>query len=463
MNYFVLVNKENKIKDNYYKDVKLVDALNVLDEKIKVEEKTYNSYLELKKYLEEKDIIIGIDTSYRDYDEQQEIWDYFLKQKGEEYCNNYVAPIGYSEHHTGLAIDISIKKDGKFLIDNGDLFKYREDFEKIHKYLKDFGFILRYPEKKESITGYMYEPWHIRYVGKIAAKIIYDNDLTLEEYLNNFGGVLVVNKEKNMTSFDVVKEVSKTLGIKKIGHTGTLDPLAEGVLVLTIGSFTKLGEDLTSLDKEYIAEVEEGIITDTLDITGNIIDKNNNRVSELENLITSFKKTYLQEVPAYSAVKVNGKKLYEYARSGINVELPKKEVTIKEIELLSKEDDSFTFRTVVSKGTYIRSLIRDMGDISNTLMTMTRLIRTRQGKFRIEDSYTLEDIKNNNFKILGIDDLFNYPVIDIDDSLFKKIDNGVRIENTFNIEDKVMFRYNGEIICIYKSDDNYLKMYKKLR
>ena len=266
-----------------------------------------------------------------------------------------------------------------------------------------------------------------------------------------------------MTSFDVVKEVSKTLGIKKIGHTGTLDPLAEGVLVLTIGTFTKLGEDLTSLDKEYIAEVEEGIITDTLDITGNIIDKNNNRVSELENLINSFKKTYLQEVPVYSAVKVNGKKLYEYARSGIDVELPKKEVTIKEIELLSKDKDKFTFKTVVSKGTYIRSLIRDMGDISNTLMTMTRLIRTRQGKFRIEDSYTLEDIKNNNFKILGIDDLFDYPVIDIDDSLFKKIDNGVRIENTFNIEDKVMFRYNGEIICIYKSSDDYLKMYKKLR
>ena len=104
-----------------------------------------------------------------------------------------------------------------------------------------------------------------------------------------------------------------------------------------------------------------------------------------------------------------------------------------------------------------------MGDTSNTLMTMTKLLRTRQGKFRIEDSYTLEDIKNNNFKILGINDLFNYPIIDIDDNLLKKIDNGVRIENTFNIEDKVMFRYNNKIICIYKKEDYYLKMYKKLR
>ena len=463
MNCFVLVNKENKIKDKYYENLKLVDTLNVLDEKIKVEEETYKAYLELKKFLEEKDIIIGIDTSYRDEKEQQEIWDDFLEKKGLDYCNNYVAPVGYSEHHTGLAIDISIKKDGKFLIDNGDLFKYDDEFKKIHPYLKEFGFILRYPLGKESITGYNYEPWHIRYVGTVAANIIYENNLTLEEYLTKFGGVLVVNKEKGVTSFDVVKEVSKILGIKKIGHTGTLDPLAEGVLVLTIGSFTKLGEDLTSLDKEYIASVEEGILTDTLDIEGKILNKNDNRVNNLESLITSFKKTYLQEVPVYSAVKVNGKKLYEYARSGKDVELPKKEVTIKEIELLSKEDDTFTFRTVVSKGTYIRSLIRDMGDTSNTLMTMTKLLRTRQGKFRIEDSYTLEDIKNNNFKILGINDLFSYQVIDIDDNLFKKIDNGVRIDNTFNIEDKVMFRYNNKIICIYKKEDNYLKMYKKLR
>lgn len=463
MNCFVLVNKENKIKDKYYENLKLVDTLNVLDEKIKVEEETYKAYLELKKFLEEKDIIIGIDTSYRDEKEQQEIWDDFLEKKGLDYCNNYVAPVGYSEHHTGLAIDISLKKDGKFLIDNGDLFKYDDEFKKIHPYLKEFGFILRYPLGKESITGYNYEPWHIRYVGTVAANIIYENNLTLEEYLTKFGGVLVVNKEKGVTSFDVVKEVSKILGIKKIGHTGTLDPLAEGVLVLTIGSFTKLGEDLTSLDKEYIASVEEGILTDTLDIEGKILNKNDNRVNNLESLITSFKKTYLQEVPIYSAVKVDGKKLYEYARSGKDVELPKKEVTIKEIELLSKEDDTFTFRTVVSKGTYIRSLIRDMGDTSNTLMTMTKLLRTRQGKFRIEDSYTLEDIKNNNFKILGINDLFSYQVIDIDDNLFKKIDNGVRIDNTFNIEDKVMFRYNNKIICIYKKEDNYLKMYKKLR
>ena len=463
MNYFVLVNKENKIKDSYYKDVKFIDTLNVVGEDTKVEEETYKNYLELKKFLEEKNIFIGIDTSYRDEEYQQQIWDNFLEEKGLDYCNSYVAPVGYSEHHTGLCIDISLKKDGVYLTDGGDLLKYDEDFKKIHPYLKDFGFILRYPEGKENITGYNYEPWHVRYVGKIPANIIYENNLTLEEYLTKFGGVLVVNKEKNMTSFDVVRDVSKILGIKKIGHTGTLDPLAEGVLVLTIGSYTKLGEDLTSLDKEYIAEVEQGIMTDTLDITGKVIDKNDNRVENISDVLNSFKKTYLQEVPIYSAVKVDGKKLYEYARKDMEVELPKKEVTIKEIELLTEEENKFSFRTVVSKGTYIRSLIRDIGLSKSALMTMTRLIRTRQGKFRIEDSYTLDDVRNNNFKILGINDLFSYPIIDIDKDLFKKIDNGVIIDNTYDIDDKVMFRYNGRVICIYKKENNYLKMYKKLR
>ena len=461
MNCFVLVNKDNKIKDKYYKNLKLVEVLNVLDKKTKVEEKTYNAYLELKKFLEEKDIIIGIDTAYRDEEEQQETWNYFLEEKGEEYCHKYVAPVGYSEHHTGLAIDISLKKDGKFLIDNGDLFKYDDEFKKIHPYLKEFGFILRYPLGKENITGYNYEPWHIRYVGTVTANIIYENNLTLEEYLTKFGGVLVVNKEKGITSFDVVKEVSKTLGIKKIGHTGTLDPLAEGVLVLTIGTFTKLGEDLTSLDKEYIAEVEEGIITDTLDITGNIIDKNNNRVSELENLITSFKKTYLQEVPVYSAVKVNGKKLYEYARNNLEVELPKKEVTIKEIELLSSTDKTFKFKTLVSKGCYIRSLINDIGNALNTYATMTTLIRTKQGKVTLEDTYKLSEIRKNLHKTYQIDEVLELPTIIVDDETANKIRTGQKISNKYDIKDKVIFKDNkGQILGIYELQNNILAVWK---
>ena len=462
MNYLTLVNKDNKIKDSYYKQVKLIETINVDKEKTKVEEETYKKYLELKEFLKNNNIIIGLDTVYRDEKYQQEIWDSFYKEKGEDYCNKYVAPVGFSEHHTGLAIDISLKIDNKFLRDNGDLLKYDDEFKKIHPYLKDFGFILRYPKGKESITGYSYEPWHIRYVGKIPAKIMSDNELCLEEYLNNYGGILLVNKEKNMTSFDVVKKVSNILGIKKIGHTGTLDPLAEGVLVLTIGKYTKLGEDLTALEKEYIAEVKQGILTDTLDITGNIIDKNNNIVENIEETLKSFKKTYMQEVPKYSAVKVNGKKLYEYARKNEEVELPKKEVTIKNIELLSQEKDIFTFKTTVSKGTYIRSLIRDIGESSNCLMTMTALTRTKQGKFKLEDCYSLNDIENGEFKILGLLDIVDYKIIDIDDEMFKKVENGVILDNKYDVSDKVIFRYKGKIIAIYKKDVNRLKMYKKI-
>ena len=197
-------------------------------------------------------------------------------------------------------------------------------YKELHKHLKDFGFILRYPEGKEHITGYPYEPWHIRYVGKFVAKIIYEKNYTLEEYLTKYSGIVYVNKEKDMTSFDVVNQISKLFGIKRVGHTGTLDPLAEGVLLVAIGKATKVVELLTATYKEYIATVKLGIKTDTLDITGKVLEQK--EVPNLENLdevLNSFKKTYLQEVPIYSAVKVNGKKLYEYARNNEQVELPK--------------------------------------------------------------------------------------------------------------------------------------------
>ena len=253
-------------------------------------------------------------------------------------------------------------------------------------------------------------------------------------------GVIVVNKEKGMTSFDVVHEIKKIFHTKKVGHTGTLDPLAEGVLIICIGNATKIVELLTANDKEYIAEAKLGIKTDTLDTEGEIIDIKDFNIDLLEDTINSYKKTYLQEVPIYSAVKVNGKKLYEYARKGIEVELPKKEVTIKEIELLSSNNDTFKFRCLVSKGCYIRSLINDIATSMNTYATMTSLVRTKQGKTTINDAYTLDDIRNNNYKLYEINEVLDYPVIEIDEILEKKIHNGVKIDNTFNIKDKVIFK-----------------------
>ncbi len=465
MNYVTLVNKEFLIKDSFYNGIDLTDILNIENKKIKIEKNTYNAYIKLKDFIKDKlNIEIGIDSAYRSFEEQQDIYNDFVKKYGIDYTNSIVAKPKTSEHHTGLAIDISIKKDNKFLIENKDLEKEEETFKKIHKYLYKFGFILRYPKNKETITGYPYELWHIRYVGEIPAKIIYDNNLCLEEYLNNYSGVLVVNKKKGMTSRDVVNKVSKILGIKKIGHTGTLDPMAEGVLVLTIGKATKLGELLTSYEKEYIASCNVGKLTDTLDITGNVIKEKypTNKINYNE-IIKNFKKTYMQEVPKYSAVKINGKKLYEYARNNIDIKLPKKEVTIKEIELLNESDNTFSFKCLVSKGTYIRSLIKDMGESVNEYFTMSSLTRTKQGKFSIDKSYTLEDIYNNKFEILNIIDILDYPKIILDDKLYKLVSNGVRIKNNYKIKDKVLMIYkNNKLIAIYENDNNVLKMWKKI-
>lgn len=462
MNYITLINKEHLIKDNYYKYVKLVDYYDCLNEKIKIEEKTLDAYLLLKDFLSSIGIEVGICSSFRTLDEQQAMYDNLSMKYGMDYANSIVAPVGTSEHHSGLAIDLSIKVKDKFLIENSELMANDEIFLEIHKYLKDFGFILRYPKNKSEVTGYSYEPWHIRYVGKVVASIIYNNNWTLEEYLTNFSGILVINKEKDMTSFDVVHEVSHIFGIKKVGHTGTLDPMAEGVLVVAIGKATKIVELLTAYNKEYVAGVLLGVSTDTLDITGKVIDtKPVNMSFDIEKELLNYKKTYMQEVPNYSAVKVAGKKLYEYARNNEKIELPKKSVTIFDISLINVDTDTFIFKTTVSKGCYIRSLIRDIGLDLNTYATMTKLVRTRQGKFSLDDAYYLDDIKNNNFNIISIEDALDYPVIKLDELTSIKASNGVKIENNFKVLDKVVFKdVNNKLIGIFEVEGEYLKTWK---
>jgi len=456
MKYTLLVNKENKIKDNY--KCNLISNKNELGEEFQVEETAYNNYLLLKEYLKEININIDIEDSYRSIERQEELYQYFLEKEGQDYCNNYVAVPGYSEHHTGLAIDLMLKVNNEYLRDDMELLNSKDEFKEIHKVLHKYGFILRYPDGKESITGYNYEPWHIRYVGKLPAKIIYENNLTLEEYLTSFGTVLYINKPKGVTSFDVVNDISKKFGIKRVGHTGTLDPLATGVLIVAVGSACKVVELLTSHDKEYIATVELGYSTDTLDIEGKVLDRcdvpNNLNIEEVLN---SFKKTYLQEVPIYSAVKVNGKKLYEYARKNIEVELPKKEVTIKEIELLEKTNTSFKFRCLVTKGCYIRSLIRDIAKELNILATMTDLVRTKQGNISIEETDNID----NDFTLHSIANSLNYDIIKVDNLLEEKISNGMKIDNNYNVKDKVIFvNESNKLLGIYEKEDNYLKVWK---
>ena len=462
MDYSILINKNNKIKDNYLEKINLVTANDIDNNEVKVEEETYKAYLKLKEFLSEKNIEIGIASSYRSIEEQNQIFNDFIETYGEEYAKKYAAIPAYSEHHTGLAIDIIIKIDNKFIDDNEYIFNNVEKYEIIHKYFKDFGFILRYPKGKEHITGYSYEPWHIRYTGKFIANIIEENKLSLEEYKQTFSGVLVLNKKKGYTSFDLVNRVSKLFGIKKVGHTGTLDPLAEGVLVICIGQATKIVELLTAKDKEYIAQAKLGIKTDTYDIDGTVTEENIIKDNiDIKEILSTYKKTYLQEVPIYSAVKVKGKKLYEYARSKKDVTLPKKEVTIKEIELLSQKEDTFTFKTLVTKGCYIRSLINDIGEDIGCGAVMTSLIRTKQGNIKIEEAYTIEDVEQGNYKLYKIEELLDYPQVVVDDELEFKIKNGVKVPNNWNIKNRVIFKNrNNKLLGVYEIDNKKLRVWK---
>ena len=277
-------------------------------------------------------------------------------------------------------------------------------------------------------------------------------------------GLLVVNKPKNKTSRDVVNELNHIFSFKKIGHTGTLDPLATGILVCLFGKYTKLVNLITSYEKEYVATIKLGIKTDTLDITGNIIDKKEVNITKekIEEVFNNFPKKYYQTVPLYSAIKINGKKLYEYARNNEKVILPKREVSIYKLELLEYNNTIIKFKALVSKGTYIRSLIDDLMHNLNTYGVMQELIRTKQGNFTLNDSYTLEDIKNNNYKLLNIKEFLDYPIIELDNKYYKQIINGVIIPNIFNIKDKVIFTYQNKDIAIYELKENNLKPYLML-
>lgn len=270
-------------------------------------------------------------------------------------------------------------------------------------------------------------------------------------------GILVVNKPKGMTSRDVVNYVSKCLHTKKIGHTGTLDPLATGVLVLAIGSMTKMIELLTSEEKEYVATFQVGLETDTLDITGKMLAEkecDGTDLSSLPQILSSFVGTYEQEVPLYSAVKVDGKRLYQYAREGnLEVPLPKRRVEIKSISLLEEKFPYYSFSCLVSKGTYIRSLIRDIGKKLDLPCTMTELKRTKQGIFTLSDSFTLEEIANGNFHLFAVEEAFvHFEKIVVDEEIAFQVKNGVKLPFQFSSEKVLLFDSKQQLLAIYEKD-----------
>ena len=279
-------------------------------------------------------------------------------------------------------------------------------------------------------------------------------------------GIVIIDKPPGLTSRDVVNIVSKKFNTKKVGHTGTLDPLATGVLVVAINRATKLVDMLTASDKEYVAECVFGIDTDTLDIEGNVLSTEDAIISESDiiNVLNSFKGTYNQEVPIFSAVKINGKKLYEYAREKIDVKLPSREVNIYDIKLIDKptyQDNhtKITFKVKVSKGTYIRSLIRDIAKRLNTVGIMTNLKRIKQGDFKIENAVKIDNLTTES--IIPIKDALDIKSLELTDEITKKVVNGAKIKNIYN-EDKILFIKDNKEIAIYKKDGDYMKIDKMI-
>ena len=280
-------------------------------------------------------------------------------------------------------------------------------------------------------------------------------------------GIIIVDKPKGYTSRDVVNSIERLANTKKVGHGGTLDPIATGVLVVAIGNGLKVLEFLSEKDKEYIATVKLGIETNTLDITGEVTKKKDYyflNINKLDEVLKSFIGKYNQEVPLFSSVKVDGQRLYKYAREGIKVVLPKREVNIYELELLSYTQDEFVIRACVSKGTYIRSLIRDIGEKLEIPCTMKELRRVRQGDFTIEEAVSMEKLENGNIKPVPIEKALKGIIfVPVNEEMEKKILNGAILDNVY-AETIVGFKNkNNEVIALYKVYDKDISKIKPLK
>jgi tRNA pseudouridine55 synthase len=282
-------------------------------------------------------------------------------------------------------------------------------------------------------------------------------------------GFLNILKPPGMTSHDVVNFVRKHLHIKKVGHLGTLDPGAAGVLPICIGKATKLSNYMMEHKKSYRAEITFGFSTDTLDKYGNILHVtkvHNLNENELINVINSFRGNTKQIPPMYSAKKVKGKKLYEYAKEGKIIERNKINITIYDIKIVSYVN---LYRLMLdiecSKGTYIRTLVHDICKKLSMAGYMSLLIRTAVGPFKIEDSITIEEIKNKNFKLIDIDSVLDMPLIFLNDVDSYKIKHGQIIMNKYNINNLPnvkLYDNNKNLIGIGRVNDNKISIERLL-
>lgn len=279
---------------------------------------------------------------------------------------------------------------------------------------------------------------------------------------NIYNGIINIFKEKGFTSHDVVAKMRGILKQKKIGHSGTLDPDATGVLPILLGNATVLSDMLTDKSKEYEAVMLLGVSTDTQDITGKILEKrdtSNLNKDTVKEVILSFLGEYMQLPPMYSALKVGGKKLVDLAREGKEVKREPRAVYIFDIDIMDISLPKVKFKAKVSKGTYIRTLCHDIGEKLSVGGCMESLIRTRVDRFYINDAITLKQVEENREcikkNILSVEEYFSFlPKINTSPEFDKYLHNG----NKLKLDKKPE---NSELYRLYDSKDRFIAIYKK--
>ena len=275
-------------------------------------------------------------------------------------------------------------------------------------------------------------------------------------------GIILLNKDKDISSFKAINNLKYKLGLKKVGHAGTLDPLAEGLMIVLADNATKLSDLLLKQDKEYVVECELGYETDTYDLEGTKTKIFEGEIDLSEEQIISeingFLGDYDQVPPMYSAIKIDGKKLYDLARKGIEVERKSKIVNIHYLKDIVVSGNKVSFTVFVSSGTYIRSIIRDLGRRLGTYATMTKLVRTKIGKFDVKDSKKIDDIADDSVSI-NVQDIFDFDRIDLDENEYFKMKNGVKIGRTGK-DGYYSVYFDGEYCGIGIIEDNVLRRFR---
>ncbi|PKM73844.1 MAG: tRNA pseudouridine(55) synthase TruB [Firmicutes bacterium HGW-Firmicutes-16] len=282
-------------------------------------------------------------------------------------------------------------------------------------------------------------------------------------------GIILVDKPEGFTSFDVVAKLRGILHERRIGHSGTLDPMATGLLVVFVGRATRAVEFAESHEKEYIAALRPGIVTDTQDITGTVLETSEKTCSKYELLavLPEFTGELMQTPPMYSAIKIGGKKLYEFARKGVEVERESRKVTIKKLELVGEENGDCILRIVCSKGTYIRTLVSDIGERLGTGATLSKLRRTAAGEYSIRDAHTLDEISELAQKggldtiFMPVDSIFEeYPCFTVTEAQLKRCLNGNSFEASLADGKYRAYDENGSFLMLGNVENGIMSTVK---